>query len=201
MAGFYDFTAGQVLSAAFVDSYLMQQAIIADTSAPTASHEGMMWFDQTENRLKIYNGTSWIRTSIWSAANGRTGVYCSRTANQSIPDSTATNVSFDTEGYDSDAYIATTSTTVTIPSGLGGLYTVSANCIWSASPIGGSALSYLQVTSGGDIERSDSIGTRNSVAQTLALDAGDSITVAVWQSTGGAINITDCRLRAWRLGP
>ena len=65
----------------------------------------------------------------------------------------------------------------------------------------GTALSYLQVTSGGDIERSDSIGTRNSVAQTLALDAGDSITVAVWQSTGGAINITDCRLRAFRLGP
>ncbi len=199
MPGLHDFVAGAVLTAAQMDE-LAQQTVIADTSFPTASHEGMTCYRQDENRLYQYNG-GWIRTSIYTAANGRTGVYCERVANQSITNTSATNVNFDTENYDSDGFITVNSTTVTIPAGLGGLYTVHANCIWASTPAGLANDSYLEITAGGDFSRNNSISTRNSVGQTLALSAGDSITVAVYQSSGASINLTDCRLRAWRLGP
>lgn len=32
------------------------------TTAPTSSTKGDMWFDSTNNYLKIYNGSAWIST-------------------------------------------------------------------------------------------------------------------------------------------
>lgn len=52
----------------------------------------------------------------------RKGCRLRRVANQSINTATTTAISWDTEDEDQGGFIAVTSTTVTIPTGLGGIY-------------------------------------------------------------------------------
>jgi len=65
--GFYDFTPGQVLTAAQVDDYLMRQAVMrfADASARTTALsgvlvEGMMSYLKDTNTVEVYDGTAWV---------------------------------------------------------------------------------------------------------------------------------------------
>ncbi len=198
MAGYTTYVAGSVLTAASVNSYLMQQVVISQTSAPTATHEGMVWYDQTNNRVMIYNG-GWVPTQIATVAGGRIRVQLRRTANQSIADTTETNVSFDTENVDTDGFWASGATS-TVPTGMGGLYVVGANAIWAGPPAGLANYSYLQLTVSGNFWRSDNISTRASVCTpALQLDAGASMSVQVYQSSGSSINLTDCQFSATRI--
>lgn len=61
MAGFKDFTPGEVLTAADVDGYLMAQAVIQCTSAthPSSPHEGMVVYETDNERYMGYTGSSW----------------------------------------------------------------------------------------------------------------------------------------------
>lgn len=65
-AGFKDFSAGDVLTAVEVDTYLMQQAVMvfAGTAARgsalgTQVAEGMVTFLKDTDSLEYYTGTSW----------------------------------------------------------------------------------------------------------------------------------------------
>jgi hypothetical protein len=65
-AGFKDFVAGDVLTAAQVDTYLMQQSIMnfagtaARASAITSPAEGYMTYLQDTDQLSYYDGSNWI---------------------------------------------------------------------------------------------------------------------------------------------
>lgn len=65
-AGFRTFAAGEVLSAANVNTYLMQQSLMvfAGTaqrgSAITSPSEGMFTYLTDTNALQYYNGSSWV---------------------------------------------------------------------------------------------------------------------------------------------
>ena len=65
-AGFKDFVAGDVLTAAQVDTYLMQQSIMsfagtaARASAITAPAEGYMTYLQDTDQLSYYTGSAWV---------------------------------------------------------------------------------------------------------------------------------------------
>jgi hypothetical protein len=74
--GFYDFTPGQVLTAAQVDDYLMRQAIMrfADSAARTTALsgvliEGMMSYLKDTNTVEVYDGTAWVGVGGVSNAN------------------------------------------------------------------------------------------------------------------------------------
>jgi hypothetical protein len=65
--GFLDFTAGQVLTAAQVDDYLMRQMVMrfADASARTTALsgvlvEGMVSYLKDTNAVEVYDGSSWV---------------------------------------------------------------------------------------------------------------------------------------------
>jgi hypothetical protein len=65
--GLYDFTAGQVLTAAQVDDYLMRQMVMRfdDATARTAALsgvlvEGMVTYLKDTNAVEVYDGTSWV---------------------------------------------------------------------------------------------------------------------------------------------
>jgi len=68
------FTAGAVLSAADVQNYLQDQAVMvfattsARTSAIASPSEGMVSFIQSNDQLQIYNGTNWIPQAYAQAA-------------------------------------------------------------------------------------------------------------------------------------
>ena len=58
---FQTFTAGNVLTAAEVNTYLMQQTVIVCTSGtrPFAPVEGMVIFETDTNKLSAYDGSGW----------------------------------------------------------------------------------------------------------------------------------------------
>lgn len=69
---FKDFTSGAVLTAADVDTYLMQQAVIVCTAAtrPSAPVEGMTIFETDTDKFLVYDGSGWVefsRISAWTA--------------------------------------------------------------------------------------------------------------------------------------
>jgi len=65
-AGFKDFTAGEVLTADDVDTYLMQQTVMvfADSTARNAAiaspSEGMFSYLADTNALEYYDGSAWV---------------------------------------------------------------------------------------------------------------------------------------------
>jgi len=65
-AGFKDFVAGDVLTAAQVDTYLMQQSIMnfagtaARASAISSPAEGYITYLQDTDQLSYYDGSNWI---------------------------------------------------------------------------------------------------------------------------------------------
>lgn len=70
MPGFKTFASGDVLTAADVNDYLMEQAVIqvANTaSRPSSPHEGMLIAQIDSNSLVVYNGAAWTDYGRWGA--------------------------------------------------------------------------------------------------------------------------------------
>jgi hypothetical protein len=62
--GFKTFTVGEVLTAADVNDYLMEQGVIVCTSGtrPASPHEGMFIYETDTNLYRTYTGAAWKRT-------------------------------------------------------------------------------------------------------------------------------------------
>lgn len=78
--GFYDFTPGQVLTAAQVDDYLMRQAVMrfADSAARTTALsgvlvEGMMSYLKDTNAVEVYDGSAWVAVGAGLSYGTATG--------------------------------------------------------------------------------------------------------------------------------
>lgn len=167
------------------------------TDLPTNGVEGRHVVRRDQDRVYVDTGSAYVRTG-WYSTTGRTGCTLRRAANQSITNATPTNVSWDTEDYDSDGYIAVTATTVTIPSGLGGLYSVSYRGSLANFP---GARGFMGMTVAGVIYRSVFTGDTEGHASTIRpLAAADTIVADVYQTSGGALNFTG-RLDVYRIGP
>jgi hypothetical protein len=73
-AGFKTFSAGAVLTAAEVNTYLMQQSVMvfggtaARSSAITSPSEGMLTYRTDANALEYYDGTNW--TAVGGSGGG-----------------------------------------------------------------------------------------------------------------------------------
>lgn len=167
-------------------------AICTSTTRPSSVSvfEGLEILEIDTDRILRSDGSNWIRVSHYSPA-GRTGGEWSRVANQSIATSTLTNISWDTETSDSDGFIvphATTATTFTVPSGLGGVYAVSGNLGFATAPTGG----FSRLTLGGIVsDHPASIaGQQAGFCRVEPLDAAETVIVTAFQSSGGAINVT-----------
>lgn len=187
---------GDVLTAPDVNGYLMGQAVIACTAAtrPTSTsivQVGTVIYETDTGRYYLCTSVGpivWTRHMIWGTAAGRTRCEVQRSAAQSMAAAALTTVTWDAEISDSDAFITTPSTTITIPAGLGGLYTLSAVAYMASAP---GANSYLRVTAAGAAFDFDFAGTNanTAAALTLALAAGATITAAVYNGSGAAINM------------
>lgn len=74
-AGFKTFTAGAVLTATEVNTYLMQQSVMvfassaARSSAITAPSEGMISYRSDANIVEYYNGSAWQPVASESGFN------------------------------------------------------------------------------------------------------------------------------------
>lgn len=208
MAGYHNFAASEVLTAANMDGFLMEQSIIAVPSGsyPTTVHEGMVVYDTTEKRLYVYNGTAWVRTTVNGNKAGRTGMRLRRASTQLIQNHTATAIAWDTDDDDTDGFHTGSSDTITIPTSLqAGVYAMAVRVAWNVDPCGG-GFAYVEIDSAGRNFRNDSVaqGVANggmSVSCIDELNAGDTVHVNVYQTAASnyAINIGTAQFRAWRL--
>ena len=133
----------------------------------------------------------------WAAAGGATFVGCSiyKTANQSISNDTFTIVTFDAENFDTDGFHTTSSDTsrITIPSGKGGKYLITAQAHWGTN--GTRERVQRFVKNGSDLYQgtwapaNSNNQTGYSISTIANLTAGDYIELSVYQVSGGALNI------------
>ena len=131
------------------------------------------------------------------AAGGSTFVGCSLTksANQSISNTTNTAITFDTELEDTDSFHSTVTNTsrITIPAGKAGFYLISGQINYASNATGvrhgniyknGSLLSaaWLMGATNGD-------WTGGSVSQIVELAVNDYVELFAYQNSGGNLNI------------
>ena len=118
-----------------------------------------------------------------------------RAANQSFASGTQTALSWDTEDEDTDAFHSTGGT-ITIPSGLDGIYAIAAYLLWASAP--GSGRNLIDIVPSSAISnypvrfRSSSANTEASlaVAASIPLLGGDTFTIEPFQTSGSPINAT-----------
>jgi len=201
-SGYRDWVAGDVPTAAQFDTYLQEQTVMVfasaaarDAALTTVKAEGMTCKLLDENREYTYDGAAWQRTGWW-ASTGRTGVTALRNAAQSIASDTTTAISWDAETGDSDGFLTPTSTTVTIPSGLGGLYAITARVVASVGLTG------VAITAGGiaySVFVDNAIGDTHAYSLTMPLNAADTIQFSVRHITGSPTNVTGAMF-VYRIG-
>jgi hypothetical protein len=208
MADLLGGTTGQVLSKAsntdmdFTwvtsdDANAIQNAIVdakGDLIAATAA--------DTPARLAVgTNGQSLVADSTastglkWAIPNAN-GVTFYATGAQSIANNTNTALTGTLEYFDTDGYHSTSTNTsrITIPSGLGGKYLVTATVNWDKSATGYRAAKIYRngaITAPlfyDNIAGNNSEYVNNKLSAVVNLVAGDYIELFVIQTSGGSLN-------------
>jgi len=126
---------------------------------------------------------------------GLVGVGLTKSAVQSIANTTYTALSWDGEGWDTDAYHdnATNNSRVTIPSGKTGKYLVTGLIQFDSSPSGAIRIVniYKNGVATGDIYLATNSGGITSMFanRVMSLVATDYIEIFAYQNSGGALDI------------
>lgn len=186
--------------------------VTAAEQASIVAVEGQLVYVSDEDRFYVYDGSAWVRVGWGATSTGRTGWAGRRVANQSIATTTITSISWDTEDFDSDGFLTPTNATLTIPTGLAGIYMLTASVEWQSDPIdageavglwvqweisGASQITYTESLDGNIV----AIGgiLHQGITAMKALSAADTITVRVYQRTAGSVNLkANCSL--YRIG-
>ncbi len=179
-----DFTAGSVLTADELDTYLMRQSVMRfatasarDTALSAVLAEGQIAYIDNKDRLEFYDGTE------WNVMCGRVGGRWSRAANQSATNGALTLISWDTETTDTDGFLTPTATDLTIPTGLTGYYAVTARLIGSTA--WAAADSYIRINVDGinyDYTRPASNSTQLTATVMAYAPAASVISVGVFNT-------------------
>ena len=120
----------------------------------------------------------------------------SRTTNQEIDNETWTNISFDTEDRDDAGFadLGTDATKITIPTGYGGTFRV--NVYWNFEANATGQRQVKVYLNGGatnlvtEAHAAHALGFACTTTGEGGLSATNYIQVAVWQNSGGALDLT-----------
>lgn len=160
--------------------------------ASAANTPARLGIGSTDQVLKVSGGIP-----AWGAAPSPSFVGCALTQSgaQSISNTTQTDLTFDTETFDTDAFHSTSSNTarITIPSGKGGYYLVTARVSYASNSTGTRGLwllknggTYLGTSFGQPVSTGDI--TTIQINQIVSLVATDYITMNAYQASGGSLN-------------
>lgn len=199
-AGYKTFTAGSILTATEVNTYLNEQSVMrfattaARDAAITAPSEGMQVYIDDRNSLMFYDGSAWRDASSQLRMHGVVATRASGTVN--ITNATTTEIPFTAEDADTDAYHdnSTNNTRFTVPTGLGGVYYVEGSVKWTAQT-GATAgvVAFIRKNGTDNIVRQTNfpaqINDMMTVQTFVPLVATDYLELCVWHSSGGTRTI------------
>jgi hypothetical protein len=132
---------------------------------------------------------------VW-ATSGATfsGVAVSNSAAISVPNTTFTALTFDTEQLDTDGYHSTVTNTsrITIPAGKTGKFSINGAVTWNANATGDRYLT-LRLNGnaiGSQLHMGTAAGKNFGIFETIySLDAGDYIELFAYQASGGSLDV------------
>lgn len=204
-AGYKSWVGGERVDYDEFQTYIQDQVscVFASTAARdaaiTSPAEGMRCIvTGAVDREYTYNGSAWVPTG-WHSSGGRIGCSLRRAATQTINAGVQANITWDTEDQDTDGFIAVSSATITVPTGMDGLYTVGARLQTDAGMSTGAL--YLTVASdlyGADWSPGAQYGSIASGPYPLA--ATNTVSLAAYNGYGSNRNFTG-RITLYRIGP
>lgn len=188
--------AGKTKARAEVPNDLAAAIIAVQTELgtdPAGTLTDVKTFLQTQHNT---NGTHKSIVTCFPFSGAR--VYNS--ANQSISANSTTELFWDSETYDTDAIHSTSSTTgrLTVPAGIT-YVEIFGQVLWAASAIGYRTATIMingTYTGNGwaqDVRVASPSGSTSQPLSTgpVSVTAGDYFILAVWQNSGGALNVTN----------
>ena len=134
----------------------------------------------------------------WATASAGAFVGCritqSPNASQSIATNTGTDLTFNSENFDTDGFHDTSTNTarITIPTGKGGKYAINAHVEWATNAVGTRNIYiYKNNTSSlaSQFQSAQASDMGMEVNTIASLAAGDYITLQVYQTSGGSLNV------------
>lgn len=197
--GFKDFVAGDPLTAAQVDGYLMAQSVMtfanatARNSAVTAPAEGNLCYLADTNDFQIYDGAAWVSygagdiTGV-TAGFGLTGGGASGAVSLSV-DNTTILTTTNSVTATNKTFTSPVINTATIKDGVARGIEEDVNVVASAATgtinLEVDTASIWYYTTNATANHTLNIRYSSSVSLNTALATGDAITV-VWMNTNGA---------------
>lgn len=150
-------------------------------------------------RIYIWNGTAWDPWGWWGIT-GRIGFILTRVA-MAMPSLAGTDITGYTETHDPDNWYTGAAATVTVPSGMAGLYEVTANFQWSSSTLGPAVAASVSVNgaayAGNGAPSTYGVHTVHFIRPMVV---GDTMKCAGYQDSGSARTVT-VTWSAFRLAP
>jgi hypothetical protein len=181
--------------------------VCTSSTRPTSPSEGMMIYETDTDKHLVYDGSAWQ----WLLSSKRVGCTVRQTTAQSITSNSLQSQTFQTEDYDSDGFITAPSGTITIPTGLDGMYSIAYAQYWASNP-NTAGYAVIKVNIGGTIRAFTTSAPGNSVGMpgngtnfllgvtaVVPLSGGDSMTFQAYQNSGGSINLTSV-VNVYRIG-
>lgn len=194
-AGYKTFVTGEVLTAANVNTYLMDQTVMVFASAAARTtalganvSEGMISYLKDTNSTQYYDGAAWVSVG-GSTTPTFVGCRLFNTGGQTISSATTTAILFDSEAFDTDNFHSTSTNTsrITIPTGKGGYYLVQGSFMidgtssWSRIGLYRNGSTMLLNLESGNATTGTNTRTLNFIGN---FSAGDYLELLVRQNTG-----------------
>ncbi len=203
--GYSTVVAGTTITASWANTNVRDQVVTpfsttsARSSAVSSPVEGMVSAITDDNRLEVYDGSAYQRFAHY-ASGGRTGGTWTRASNLSIASGgDGAQITYTAETSDSDGFLTPTSGTITIPSGLGGLYMFNIYFTWASAPSNPGLLVDVNSTRVYGIALGYSTTITSGTSGLLKVAAADTVSFKALQQSGSAININPVTLDFYRL--
>lgn len=187
------FTAGEILTASDVMTYLMNQVVVVCTSGtrPSSPTDGRMIYETDTDRLMVHDGSDWRELSMTNAPRAQV----SRSTTQSIPDGVQTTMTWQEVDYDNRGmWSAGSPSRLTVPAGMGGIYFCTATLEYAANSSGTRTVALLRNGNviGRSIQQNTGSGQAARVfyAREVVAAPGDYFEISAYQNSGTSLTIS-----------
>lgn len=173
------------------------QGVAASRPAAASTNNGWFYLATDTNGGTLYqsNGSSWVQCGAGVSGTTPTfvGAKAHNSTDQTISNNSLTNLTFDTNNWDTSSFHSTVSNTDRFVAPSTGKYLVEVIVTWAVNTSGRRFMAYL-VNGGSEVPLQDSGASTDSGNFTtmngsdiVSLSSGDYVTVHVLQTSGGSL--------------